>query len=219
MDADAAGSIKGSATVAEKGEMLNNKTKEVMDKIAVGDQYHDMMDFIRSQASEIWNNATQVNDKSKSQLEFSINCEKFSDSLIVQSNDLMKATQSLNDQSSENNTMAKSISNKLEGLTRQLNQIEIKIEASDGTIQKFNTDYEQIDKIINFLKNIMKSMNTIGLMARIESSRDPEKYKQFITISENIINLQNHIDKTIPVVEENINKSHELIIIVNENFK
>ena len=62
-------------------------------------------------------------------------------------------------------------------------------------------------------------MNVIGMMSRIESARDPEEYQQFMTISENISELQNHIHTNIPNIEGNIENTHELIDSVNSYFE
>ena len=69
------------------------------------------------------------------------------------------------------------------------------------------------------MKNILKSMKIIGMLSRIESSRDPEEFAGFITISENISKLQDKIQNNIPLIEQNIGQTRELIVNVSEIFE
>jgi len=219
MDQDANGSISGSANVIRMGESLSEKVSEVIERLSNNEGYKDIIEFIQEQASSIWQSATNVNEKSRSQHEFSLSSVDFCDSIIAESEDLKKTTEVLNSQSVNNNKMSFQISNNLNKLTPQLKDIENQISESNMTIQKFNEDYSQIDNIIEFLKDILQQMNVIGMYSRIESSRDPDEFQGFITISENIRKLHVQIQNNIPNIEENIEKTHTLIENVNNYFE
>jgi methyl-accepting chemotaxis protein len=115
--------------------------------------------------------------------------------------------------------MAGFLAGNLEKLRIQMAEIDRKLSESNTTMQKFNNDYAEIDNIVSFLKNILNTMNVIGMMSRIESARDPEEFRQFMTISENIRKLQNHIHDNIPNIEKNIASTHDLIGNVNSYFE
>ncbi|MCP4137800.1 MAG: methyl-accepting chemotaxis protein [bacterium] len=219
MDKDAHGAIDGSRNVMNVGEDLRNLVDDVMRSFNEGGRYQDDVETVGFQSTSIWQSAQKVNEKSRSQLEFSLSCVDFCDSLISESNELKKTTEIFNQQSIDNNSMANTISQNLVELTAQLKDIENKIGDSNSTIKKFNDDYKQIDNILEFLKNILKSMNIIGMLSRIESARDPEEFSGFMTISENISKLQNHIQVNLPQIEHNINMTHELIENVNAYFE
>ncbi len=218
MDEDATGAITGSDNVAKTAEELTGIIAKIQEKVEKSVEAADQIKYVEEQARIVWQTAQNVNEKSRSQLDFSLSSVDFCDQLITESSDLKETTETLKDQSEENNNVAGYLSSNLENLTAQLLEIEKKLEDSNSTISKFNDDYSEIDNIVQFLKNILNSMNVIGMMSRIESARDPEEYKQFMTISENIRELQEHIHNNIPNIEENITCTHELIENVNNYF-
>ncbi|MDY6934144.1 MAG: methyl-accepting chemotaxis protein [Spirochaetota bacterium] len=215
MDTDAIGAITGSGNVIKAGEDLQLKTQEVISAYNASKDYMEIIDHIHSQSSSIWQTAEGVNTKSKSQLEFSLSCVAFCDSIISESAELQKTTTIVKEQSVNNNNTSNYMSQALGKLISQLNEIEKKIVYSNNAIQKFIEDYEQINSIVNFLKSILKSMKVIGMYSRIESSRDPNEFEGFMTIYENINRLQNHIQKNVPKIEENINSTQVIIEKIN----
>ncbi len=218
MNEDAEGSIAGSANVAKTGEELTGIVEKISEKVDLSVEALDQIQYVGNQAQLVWQTAKNVNEKSRSQLDFSLSSVDFCDQLLDESSQLKETTETLRAQSEENNNIAGYLSSNLENLTKQLAEIENKLEDSNSTIQKFNDDYGEIDNIVQFLKNILNSMNVIGMMSRIESARDPEEYQQFMTISENISELQNHIHINIPNIEGNIEQTHDLIDNVNNYF-
>jgi len=219
MDRDADEAIKGSGNVIKSGENLGGVITGVISEWDDGNNYLEKIDFVHDQSSSISQNAQNVNKKSKSQLEFSVSCVSFCDSIIAESFELQKTTKTVEEQSVKNNKMAESMSRKLGHLTTQLSTIQNRISESNKTIHTFNENYEQINNIINFLKSILKSMKVIAMYSRIEASRDPKEFEGFMTIYKNINNLQNHIQKNIPLVDDNISKTHKLIEKINIYFK
>ncbi len=219
MDEDARGAIEGSAQVTSTSEELKKSIHGSLQNI---DDYHKLdnnLEFIRSNSEMIAETAQNVNEKSKSQLDFSLSCLNFCDSIIAESEELRKTTAVFNEQSTDNNKTASTVSQNLSELTSKLDIIETIISDSNATIDKFNEDYSQIDSIIGFMKNILKSMNVVGMYARVESARDPDEFASFITISDNIRKLQSHIHGNIPSIEDNINKTHDMIFNVNDYFE
>jgi len=219
MDNDAAEAIDGSGNVMASGSMLIEKMGGLIEKCAEGSMSAGDILFIHEEAGKIRETASNVNTRSISQLEFSMNSVDFCDSIIAESSELKKITEKFNTHSSENNIASQSISKNLGELTSQLKMIEKNIGDSNRTIHQFNEDYRKIDNIIEFLKNILKSMNVIGMYSRIESARDPEEFQGFTTISDNISDLQEHIQKNIPMIEDNISSTHEYIDSVNRSFE
>jgi len=219
MDIDADGAIKGSGSNKELGEMLCIEVKNVIEDYKSGLSLIDHVESINSKGSAIWDMAKIVNQKSMSQFDFSEKSVEFCDHLIVESGELKKTMESLNSQSANNNVMANSISENLGRLNSEISSIENKILESNETIAVFNENYAQIDSILEFLKNILKSMQIIGMYSRIESSRDPAEFEGFFTISMEINELQDKIQKNIPLIEKNINLTHELIEDVNNSFQ
>ncbi|PKL38042.1 MAG: hypothetical protein CVV44_12805 [Spirochaetae bacterium HGW-Spirochaetae-1] len=219
MDEDAVGAINGSANVAKTGEGLNSSVKNTLELIGKEKQYGGAISSIMDQAAMVWQTAQDVNARSRSQLDFSLSSVEFCDSLIDESSTLREMTEILSNQAAESNNIAGYLSNNLGELSMQLNEIEKNLGDSNGTIHKFNEDYGEIDNIVKFLKNILNSMNVIGMMSRIESARKPDEFSQFMTISENISELQNHIHNNIPNIEDNINSTHDLIKNVNDFFE
>ncbi len=218
MHSDADESINGSGNVKQLSEELGDKITMVDYKFQQNEPYRDIVEYIRENSATIWHSAQRVNEKSKSQLDFSLKCVDFCDSIISESTELKSTTEVFNEQSAENNTTAKNVSLNLSTLTSKLDIIKTNILDSNSTIEQFNENYLQIDNIVTFLKNILKQMNVIGMYSRIESARDPEEFAGFITISDNIRSLQNHIHNNIPLIEENILKTHQLITNVNTYF-
>ncbi len=218
MDEDADGAIRGSANVMDMGNELAGRIDGIDIDALTSDEFLSNIATINETGISIRQSAQNVNQKSRSQLEFSLSCVEFCDSIIVESGELRKVSESFNEQSVENNRIANAILQNLGRIASQLNNIEGKIGISNQTIGKFNQDYLQIDSILEFLKNILKSMNIIGMYSRIESARDPEEYAGFMTISENIIKLQSKIHNNIPLIEENISMTHGFIESVNQTF-
>ena len=218
MDTDANGAITGSANVRKVGEDLVARVRDIEDRLGRNIGYKEIIDFIKDQSVSIWQSAQNVNEKSKTQRDFSLKCVDFCDSIISESEELKKTTETFNSQSANNNKTAEDVSDKLTKLNSKLDIIDQNIADSNKTIKQFNENYTQIDNIVAFLKNILKQMNVIGMYSRIESARDPDEFAGFITISDNIRNLQNHIHKNIPLIEENIINTQKLIEDVNYYF-
>lgn len=219
MEKDADGAITGSGSVVSMSDKLKQLANSLLrDEEIKNSTYISGIKEIKEQGNSIWNTAKNVNEKSRSQLDFSLSCVEFSDSIISESVELKKAAEVFNKQFIENNQIANTISVNLSELITQLNELEKRIVESNKTIQKFNSDYKEIVNIVEFLKNVLKSMHLIGMYSRIESSRDEEVFSGFMTISDNISELQNNIQSNIPIVEDNINKTYELIESVNEKF-
>lgn len=218
MSDDATGAINGSGNVIQVGEELDDVVTKVMDDFMNGRNPGEKIDFIRNQASSVWHTAQTVNEKSKSQLDFSLNCVSFCESMIAESSELQKTTDNFMEQSVNNNKIANTMSSNMSQLVSQFNEIEKKINISNQTIEQFNEDYQKINNILNFLKSILKSMKIIGMYSRIESSRDPEEFAGFMTIYRNILQLQSQIQQNIPEIEANIDNSHKLIENINNFF-
>lgn len=218
MSDDAAGAINGSSNVIDTGEDLSKVVHEVLREVASGKDVREKICFIESQASFIWHTAQTVNEKSKSQLDFSMNSVSFCESMITASIELYKTIDVFQEQSIDNNKIANNMSENMEQLVSKFTEIEKKINISNKTIEQFNEDYQQINNILNFLKSILKSMKIIGMYSRIESSRDPDEFAGFMTIYKNIIKLQSQIQQNIPNIEANIEKSHKLIEKINNYF-
>lgn len=219
MDSDAEGSIQGSGNVIRTGEILSGEVNEILSAYDMSSDYRNRLNNVKEESITIWKNAQNVNQKSKSQLDFSISSLDFCDSIVSESDELRNTAKTFNELSMENSKMADTIAHNLEKLISQLGVIENQIKDSNDTIQKFNLDYNEIDSIIEFLKNILKSMKIIGMLSRIESSRDPEEFQGFMTISENISMLQDKIQNNIPLIEQNIMETHQLIEGVNTQFE
>jgi methyl-accepting chemotaxis protein len=219
MDNDAEDSIQKSGNVMRAGESLGGEVHEILSAHDAESDYRDRLNHVKEEAITIWENAQNVNLKSKSQLDFSKSSLEFSDSIVSESDELRNTAKIFNELSMENSKMADTIALNLEKLISQVGVIENQIKDSNDTIQKFNLDYKEIDSIIEFLKNILKSMKIIGMLSRIESSRDPEEFQGFMTISENISALQDKIQNNIPLIEQNIVETHQLIEGVNTQFE
>ncbi len=219
MDQDAQGSIQGSGNVIQTGESLSGEMDQIISAYDSGIDFTDRLSYVKQESITIWNNAQNVNQKSKSQLDFSISSLEFCDSIVSESDELRSTAKIFNELSIENSKMADTIALNLEELISQVGVIEKRIRNSNDTIQKFNLDYTEIDSIIEFLKNILKSMKIIGMLSRIESSRDPEEFQGFMTISENISALQDKIQNNIPLIEQNIIETHQLIEGINTQFE
>jgi methyl-accepting chemotaxis protein len=219
MDSDAQQSIQGSSNVTDLAKNLQEEVTHFLSIHNYNDDFIDRVNITKEKAQHIWQNAENVNLKSKNQLQFSKNCEEFNEKIIKESIQLQETAEIMNKQTGENSKVSEDISANLTRLTRQIGDIETNMNDSGRTIQKFNDDYKQIDNILEFLKNILKSMHLIGMYSRIESARDTEEFAGFMNISSNITNLQKEIQNNIPVIEKNINDTHQLIDSVNSAFK
>ncbi len=212
MDNDAGEAITGSGNVMKTGEDLALAARAARDLIDSGKDFNEKIRYIMEQGNIIRETAARVNQKSISQLRFSLKSINFCDQIIGISRVLMDTARTFTGLSQENSRMVRMISEKLNDLIGQLTSIEGKIAGTSTTIQVFIGDYSQIDSVIEFLKDVLKSMKIIGMLSRIESSRDPEEFHGFMTISDNIEKLQDRIQNNIPVIEENIRRTHELIL-------
>ncbi len=219
MDSDAQQAIQGSANVADLARNLQEEVTHFLSIHNYNDDFIDRVNVTKEKALRIWQNAENVNNRSKNQLEFSKNCQNFNEKIIAESKQLKETAEILHKQTGNNSKVSEDISANLTRLTQQLNDIEKNMNNSSRTIQKFNDDYKQIDNILEFLKNILKSMHLIGMYSRIESARDVEEFSGFMNISANITNLQKEIQNNIPVIEKNITDTHQLIDSVNLAFK
>jgi methyl-accepting chemotaxis protein len=215
-DADTA--IEGSGTVREHALNMEEFSAGVIEKHDAGEMRDSDVSRLREEAQGIGENAQNVNARSKNQLDFSINSAEYTDDIQSHSRELQEIIDSFNSQSSDNNIMADSISQNLSVLTGQIDSIDRRIDDSGKRINSFREEYRHIDEIISFLKEILKSMNVIGMYSRIESARDPEEFKGFMTISENIIKLQEQIQENIPSIDENIQNMDEVIGEIIEGF-
>jgi len=219
MDQDSDAAIFGSANVRDLAENLKSEIGHTASLMDAGKDFTEKIELVREKSVIIWKSAANVNEKSRNQLDFSLSCVDFCDSLIEESGKLRETTKDFNSQSFDNSRMADSISERLEELTSGLKSIEEKISESSNMIYRFNEDYSQINSILEFLKNILKSMNVIGMYSRIESSRNPDEFSGFITISEDIGRLQSRIQDNLPKIEDNITFTQNYIEDVNSHFE
>lgn len=221
MDQDALEAISGSDNVRKTGDELEQVIGHVV--VAIGEEngrevcIKDLA-YLNDKATLIWNTATNVNEKSKSQLQFSYASLDFSDSIIKVSKELKEIVEKFNQQSIQNNALAESIISGISTLTEQLDKLGKYIIGSSKIIKKFSDDYQKASSILGILDNIFKSMNIIGIYSRIEASRDPVEFQGFLTISDNIQKLQENIKKNLPVIKKNIENSDKLIENVNTAF-
>jgi hypothetical protein len=222
MDSDAGKAIEGSGNVMKIGESLK-KAVELLSSVEnngkPADEYIKTIDLITEKGSIINKTATNVNVKSKSQLEFSFNSLKFCSSIIDQSKDLENTIKIFNKQSIDNSKLAEKIITSIRELMDQLNQIEKKIITSNDTLKNFIDNYLTINNILYILNDILKLMKIIGIYSRIEASRDPILYEGFLTISKNIQKLQTKIKKNIPSIESNIKETNAIIDNVNKSYQ
>ncbi|MBN2401187.1 MAG: hypothetical protein JXN64_02195 [Spirochaetes bacterium] len=222
MDSDAGKAIEGSANVMKIGENL----KAAVDTLASAgnngkppEDHIKTIDLITEKGYIIGETATNVNVKSKSQLDFSFSSLEFCKSIIEQSKDLENTVNIFNKQSIENNSLSEKISSSIRELMDQLNEIEKKIISSNETLKNFIDNYFNINNILFILKDILKLMKIIGIYSRIEASRDPVLYEGFLTISKNIQKLQKKIKNSIPMIESNIKKTKSVIELVNNSYQ
>jgi methyl-accepting chemotaxis protein len=215
MDDDASAAISGSANVRRTGEEL----AAFADAVSARDVENHDIEKLSASGTAVKNSATAVNEKSMNQLEFSKESVGFCDLIVSESSQFTGLAEQFSALIEENNSLASNISERLTVLTGDLRHTEVRLNDSYKRIKLFNEEYEHIEQIIEFLKNILKSMNVIGMYSRIESSRDPDEFSGFITISDNIKKLQAHIHNNIPVIEGNITRTHQLIAGMNEFFE
>lgn len=219
MDTDADGAIDGSSSVASFSQGLLDEVNHFQTVHDYNYDFVDRIDAAREKSISIWKAAESVNERSKTQLEFSENTLSFADSVLEQSQELKSTSELLRSRSKENIEMSRQVSQIISERNVQFKEIERNLISSGKTIQKFNDDYKQIDNILEFLKNILKSMHLIGMYSRIESARDADEFSGFMNISANITKLQKEIQNNIPIIEKNINDTHHLIDSVTSFFK
>ncbi len=215
-DADTA--IGGSENVRKHAVHMEEFSSGLIEKYTTEKMPDSDISRLKEEALGIGENARNVNVRSKNQLDFSINSAEYTDDIQSHSRELQEIIDSFNSQSSDNNIMADSISQNLSVLTGQIDSIDRRIDESGKRINSFREEYRHIDEIISFLKEILKSMNVIGMYSRIESARDPEEFRGFMTISENIIKLQEQIQENIPGIDDNIQTMDEVIGKIIEGF-
>lgn len=166
----------------------------------------------------VWKNANITNNNSKGQVDFSRQCIESCDRLVKNNTLLDNVAKSLAKNAETIADTAKHIEETMNKLRANLEDMNEKRQSGQDYMEQFNNDYNEMDTVIDFLKNILKTMNMIGILSRIESSREPEDYVQFLTISDNISALQNSISNNIISIEESIEHSRTLINDVNEEF-
>ncbi|MDR3238341.1 MAG: hypothetical protein LBT84_07550 [Spirochaetia bacterium] len=226
MSADSDEAIRGSGNNVQWAEqlasfsieaknILRNKSKEKDFVTRLKKKITDIRDLAHS----IFLAASNVNVKSVTQLEFSKTCVDFCNLIIKESNTVMKNAEDIDKEAKDNNATISKISTDLQGVDMQVQDLISMLNDAQTTMEKFNLDYNEIDNIVGFLRGIMKSMNLIGMLSRIESSREPDEYMQFMTISENIRALQAQIHDNIPNIEDNIDRTKNLINSINLNFE
>lgn len=219
MDGDAQGSIEGSGNVADLAQAMQDEISSFLEVQNYNSDFTARIATTSEKAAKIRKTAENVNTMSKNQLEFSKESQSFNNKIIQFSNELRETAELLNNKTADNSEVSQKISETLTKFTTQLVEVEGSMKDSGRIIQKFNDDYKQIDNILEFLKNILKSMHLIGMYSRIESARDTEEFAGFMNISANITNLQKEIQNNIPVIEKNIVDTHQLIDQVNGAFR
>ncbi len=219
MDADAQSAIEGSGNVTDLAQSLQDEIGSFLEVQNFNTDFISRLQTTQEKAEKIRKTAKTVNIKSKNQLEFSEDSKEFNKTIIRFSNELKDTAELLNHKTADNSKVSQEISETLTKFNAQLDEVEASMKGSGRIIQKFNDDYKQIDNILEFLKNILKSMHLIGMYSRIESARDTEEFAGFMNISANITSLQKEIQNNIPVIEKNINDTHLLIDTVNSAFR
>lgn len=219
MDNDAQSAIQGSGSNIDLAQTLQELVSNFLGIEKYDDNFIADMEMLRDKSTVIRETAEGVNAKSRNQFDFSENCKKFNQNILRGSVDLQEISGMMSVKTADHNKDSAEITLNLERFNTQLTEIEHNIQNSGRTIQKFNDDYKQIDNILEFLKNILKSMHLIGMYSRIESARDTEEFAGFMNISSNITSLQKEIQNNIPVIEKNITATHELIDSVSDSFK
>ncbi|MBN1499522.1 MAG: hypothetical protein JW982_05180 [Spirochaetes bacterium] len=224
MDSDAKEAIAGSSSVRNFAENLvddvsKNISVNTESESGMPDDFILKIENIKKKSENIHVTASNVNKKSKNQLSFTEGCLEITNSIYSFTNELKDTAVAFNLESEENDESVTKISSAIVELVDQLKSTETKILHSNDTIQAFNEDYKKIDNIIEFLKNILKSMHLIGMYSRIESARDIDQYEGFMNISANISKSQTDIQNNIPKIESNISDTHLKIDKVNRSFK
>lgn len=225
MDTDSDAAITGSGNNTQYSEQLSAFSVEAMGLFRntknkeTGSKLKQKMEEISEMARFIANTASNVNSRSRMQLDFSKDCAAFCNTLTEESSELQNTTNTLKGRAKDNNNIMDSTFNELTDLQEQVTSLQNRINHASSVMEQFNLDYNDIGNIVGFLKNIMKSMNLIGMLSKIESSREPEEYKQFMTISENINGLQSKIHDNIPNIEDNIQRTRTLIETANGYFQ
>ena len=200
----------------EAKNILHNKAKEA-DNIS---KFKKKLSDIKEIAHSIFLAASTVHNKSKTQLEFSKTSADFCDNIIEEANIIVQKVNDIETNGKDFNEAMNQVTNDMkENVSTQIQDIIRMFENDQSMMDKFNYDYSEIDNIIGFLRNIMKSMNLIGMLSRIESSREPEEYVQFMTISENIRALQAQIHDNIPAIEENVERTRISINTIRDYFE
>ena len=224
MDIDSDAAITGSSNNAQSAEQLTALSVEArgLFRSAKGNnadvKLKKKMDEIHELSNFIAKNAGNVNSRSKTQLDFSRDCVDYSSTITREGVTFAGKTETLGIRAKSNNNIMDSINDELNSLQKNIASFADKMDEARLLMDRFNLNYNDIDNVIAFLKNIMKSMNLIGVLSKIESSREPEEYRQFMTISENITNLQIRIHDNIPHVEKNIERTRVLIETLNNRF-
>lgn len=218
MNSDAQGAISGSDNVRQFSENLQNDLSAASRTLSYDRNFYAQIDDIRQKSITIWKQASGVNEKSLSQLEFTGVAVQFVTNVLAESEKLKDDADVLYNQSSHNKTVSNQVADRIVLLKEQMGAVSKKISDANMTIQRFNANYKQIDNILEFLKNILKSMHLIGMYSRIESSRDINVFEGFMNISANISTLQKEIQNNIPNIEKNIYDTHQLISSVTGNF-
>lgn len=224
MDSDSDAAIAGSGNNVQIAEQLTVLSVDVRTiarrKKSVGDEENFMQKItnIQELGRIVWQNATKVNSQSKDQLAFSQNSMDFCDKIVTKVESLDEVARALSESADNSSNISHNILARL--LEMKENFGNIVAQNSDGQelMNKFNMDYNEIDNIVDFLKNILKQMNLIGILSRIESAREPDDYRQFMTISDNISGLQNNISDNILKIEESVERTKGIIDSLHEQF-
>lgn len=224
MDSDSDAAIAGSGNNVQIAEQLTVLSVDVRTiarrKKSVGDEENFMQKItnIQELGRIVWQNATKVNSQSKDQLAFSQNSMDFCDKIVTKVESLDEVARALSESADNSSNISHNILARL--LEMKENFGNMVAQNSDGQelMNKFNMDYNEIDNIVDFLKNILKQMNLIGILSRIESAREPDDYRQFMTISDNISGLQNNISDNILKIEESVERTKGIIDSLHEQF-
>lgn len=218
MDNDALSAIDGSDNVRKFAETVLSDIVSSKSFISYDLSFYNQIDQIKQKSNSIWKQATNVNEKSRNQLQFVDQAIGFTTNVIDKAQTLRIIAEMFLTYSTENKNISNNMSEHLSTMNRQLKDVSVRISDANSTIQKFNNNYKQIDNILEFLKNILKSMHLIGMYSRIESARDIEVFEGFMNISANISVLQKEIQNNIPNIEKNIFQTHQYINSVNQKF-